>query len=114
MDSAAQDKKRSAEGYRIPPVRFSTTTLQLLSSLYAYDTDTLFWPVSLSLFLSRVSHSALYFYMQTTTCSYDGAERKDGRPWPAFTENFLIIRLARGYHDFQVMRAMSASTSVLV
>lgn len=35
--------------------------------------------------------------------SFDGAERKDGRPWPAFTQSFWIMRLARGYHDFQVM-----------
>ncbi|CAN0070092.1 unnamed protein product [Scytosiphon promiscuus] len=34
--------------------------------------------------------------------SYDGTERKEGRPWPGFTERFWIMRLARAYHDFQV------------
>eukprot|EP00903_Cladosiphon_okamuranus_P009334 g8902.t1 len=34
--------------------------------------------------------------------SYDGTERKEGRPWPTFTESFWVFRLARGYYDFQV------------
>ncbi|CAM9612232.1 unnamed protein product [Ectocarpus sp. 4 AP-2014] len=34
--------------------------------------------------------------------SFDGAERKDGRPWEPFTQQFSVMRLARAYHDFQV------------
>ncbi|CAM9735147.1 unnamed protein product [Ectocarpus fasciculatus] len=34
--------------------------------------------------------------------SFDGAERKDGRPWRPFTQQSSVMRLARAYHDFQV------------
>lgn len=58
-------------------------------------------PVCLSVFL--IHRRTCYWCCSCPTFSYDGAERKDGRPWVAFTENFWIMRLARGYHDFQVM-----------